>query len=84
MRCWRWAASATLWLVADKLFWDVPLADRPALILSTLMVVLGLQIIAVGLIGEIITFTYAKDLKDYQVERLVEPAPARAREHAVL
>ena len=63
---------ATLWLVADKLFWGVPLADRPALILSTLMVVLGLQIIAVGLIGEIITFTYARDLKDYKVERLVE------------
>jgi hypothetical protein len=50
----------------------VPLADRPALILSTLMVVLGLQIISVGLIGEIITFTYAKDLKDYKVDRLVE------------
>jgi hypothetical protein len=63
---------ATLWLVADRLFWGVPLADRPLLILSTLMVVLGLQIISVGLIGEIITFTYAKDLKDYKVERLVE------------
>jgi hypothetical protein len=63
---------ATLWLVADRLIWGVPLADRPALILSTLMVVLGLQIISVGLIGEIITFTYAKDLKDYKVDRLVE------------
>ena len=65
-------ALATLWLVVDKLVWGVPLADRPALILSTLMVVLGLQIISVGLIGEIITFTYAKDLKDYKVDRLVE------------
>lgn len=63
---------ATLWLAADKLIWGVPLADRPALILSTLMVVLGLQIISVGLIGEIITFTYAKDHKDYKVDRLVE------------
>jgi hypothetical protein len=63
---------ATLWLVADKLIWGVSLADRPALILSTLMVVLGLQIISVGLIGEIITFTYAKGLKDYRVDRLVE------------
>jgi len=46
--------------------------------------VLGIQIISVGLIGEIISFTYAKDVKDYRVERLVEPEQARARERAVL
>lgn len=63
---------ATAWLVAARLFWGVPLADRPALVLSTLMLVLGLQIIAVGLIGEIIAFTYTRDVKDYRVERLVE------------
>jgi hypothetical protein len=62
----------TLWLVASRLIWGVPLADRPALILSTLTVVLGLQIISVGLIGEIITFAHAKELKDYKVDRLVE------------
>lgn len=62
----------TAWLVAARLFWGVPLAERPALVLSTLLVVLGLQIIAVGLIGEIIAFTYTRDLKEYRVERLVE------------
>ncbi|HET6467950.1 MAG TPA: glycosyltransferase [Geminicoccaceae bacterium] len=63
---------ATLYLVAVRLLWGVPLADRPALILSTLLVVLGIQIVAVGLIGEIVTFAYAKELKDYRVERVVE------------
>ncbi len=63
----------TAWLVAARLFLGVQLVDRPALVLSTLMVVLGIQIISVGLIGEIISFTYAKDVKDYRVERLVEP-----------
>lgn len=63
---------ATLWLVAARLIWGVALADRPALILSTLLIVLGLQIISVGLVGELITFTWGKDLKDYKVERLVE------------
>jgi hypothetical protein len=62
----------TLWLITVRLVWGIPLADRPALVLSTLMIVLGLQIIAVGLIGEIIAFTYTRDLKDYRVERLVE------------
>jgi CTP:molybdopterin cytidylyltransferase MocA len=74
----------TAWLVGARLFLDMPLGERPALILSTLLVVLGIQIISVGLIGEIISFTYAKDVKDYRVERLVEPEQARVREHAVL
>ena len=60
----------------------VPLVDRPALVLTTLMIVLGIQIISVGLIGEIVAFTYAKDIKDYRVDRVVEPedevtSPAR-------
>lgn len=66
----------TAYLVIARLFFGVGLVDRPALVLSTLMVVLGIQIISVGLIGEIITFTYAKDIKDYRVERIVEPTAA--------
>ena len=50
----------------------MPLVDRPALVLSTLMIVLGIQIISVGLIGEIVAFTYAKDIKDYRVDRVVD------------
>jgi hypothetical protein len=34
--------------------------------------VLGIQIISVGLIGEIITFTFTKEHKDYKVERIVD------------
>ena len=72
----------TAWVVGARLFFGIPLGDRPALILSTLLVVLGIQIISVGLIGEIISFTYAKDIKDYRVDRVVEPdeevsSPAR-------
>ena len=63
----------TAYLVVARLFFGVPLVDRPALVLSTLMVVLGIQILSVGLIGEIVAFTYAKDVKDYRVDRVVEP-----------
>jgi hypothetical protein len=63
----------TAYLVIARLVFGVPLVDRPALVLSTLMVVLGIQIISVGLIGEIVAFTYAKDIKDYRVDRVVEP-----------
>lgn len=58
-------------LVAQKLFFGQGLADRPALLLSSLLVVLGMQIFALGLLGELIIFTHARDIKDYQVDRVV-------------
>ena len=61
----------TIWLVIERLFFHVALADRPALILSSLLVVLGIQIIAIGLIGEIIIFTHAKELKEYKINRII-------------
>ena len=61
----------TLFLITQRLFFDMSLADRPALILSSLLVVLGVQIIAIGLIGEIIIFTHAKDLKEYKIEKII-------------
>jgi hypothetical protein len=61
----------TTFIVGERLFFDMPLADRPALILGSLLVVLGIQIIAIGLIGEIIIFTHAKDLKEYKIDRII-------------
>ena len=48
-----------------------PLADRPALLLSSLLVVLGMQLFALGLLGELIIFTHARDIKDYQIDEVV-------------
>jgi glycosyltransferase involved in cell wall biosynthesis len=60
------------YMVAQRLFLDQALASRPALLLASLMVVLGLQLFAIGLLGELIIFTHAKQLKEYQVERLIQ------------
>jgi glycosyltransferase involved in cell wall biosynthesis len=62
----------TLVLVTQRIFFDQPLADRPALLLSSLLIVLGLQVFALGLLGELIIFTHARDLKDYQVAEVIE------------
>ncbi len=62
---------SSLYLIWQRLFLNIALADRPALILSSLLVVLGIQIIAIGLIGEIIIFTHAKDLKEYKIDRII-------------
>lgn len=64
-------AVATAYLVIDRLFFGIALADRPALILSSLLIVLGIQVVAIGLIGEIIIFTHARDLKEYKIDRII-------------
>jgi glycosyltransferase involved in cell wall biosynthesis len=71
-------ALLTTWLVIDRLILHHALADRPALLLSSLLVVMGLQLFALGLLGELIIFTHARDLKDYKVDRIIEYAPAEA------
>jgi len=63
--------AATLLLMAQRLWFDVALANRPALFLSSLLIVLGIQIIAIGLIGEIIIFTHARDLKEYKIAKII-------------
>ena len=62
---------ANLYIILERIIWGVPLADRPALILSSLLIVLGIQIIAIGLIGEIIIFTHAKDIKEYKIKNII-------------
>ena len=58
-------------LIIDRLFFDIALADRPAMLLSSLLVVLGLQLISLGLIGELIIFTHARSLKEYKIEQII-------------
>jgi len=60
-----------LYVVVQRLFFGVALADRPALLLSSLLVVLGLQIFALGLLGELIIFTHARELKEYTIDKIV-------------
>jgi glycosyltransferase involved in cell wall biosynthesis len=64
------------WLVVERIVLGHPLAERPALLLSSLLVVLGLQLFAIGLLGELIIFTHAGSIKDYQVERVIQFAAA--------
>jgi len=58
--------------VVQRLFFDMALADRPALILASLLAVLGLQLLAIGLLGELFIFTHARSVKDYQVDEVIQ------------
>jgi len=64
-------ALLVTWLVIERLFFGQGLTQRPALLLSTLLVVLGLQLFALGLLGELIIFTHARQVRDYQIDSVV-------------
>ena len=61
-----------IYLAFERLVLGVPLADRPMLLLASLLLVLGIQIFAIGLVGEIIIFTHAKDLKEYTIDEIID------------
>jgi len=64
--------AVCLALAFDKFVNGQPLADRPALLLGALLIVLGLQIAAVGLIAEIVMFTRARARPTYRIDHVVE------------
>jgi glycosyltransferase involved in cell wall biosynthesis len=66
---------ATAIIVVQRLFFGQPLADRTALLLASLLVVLGVQTFALGLIGELIIFTHASGMKEYTIRRVIQAAP---------
>ncbi len=58
-------------LIVQRLFFDIPIAERPALMLASLLVVLGIQIIGVGLVGELVIFCNSKKIKSYSIEKII-------------
>ncbi len=59
----------TVW---ERLSIDKGLYQRPLFLLSLILVVLGVQIIGFGLVGEIIIYTQARNLREYRIERIWE------------
>jgi glycosyltransferase involved in cell wall biosynthesis len=57
--------------VVQRAVTDQGLADRPILLLGVLLMVLGVQTLSLGLIGEIIIFTHARNVREYQVAEVI-------------
>ena len=60
-----------LYLTIYKLLGNA-IGNRPLLILGVLLMVLGIQLLSIGLIGEVIIFTHAKKVKEYNIEKILE------------
>jgi len=65
-------AFINLYLFVDRMTGVDGIAGRPMLLLGALLLVIGIQMISIGLIGEIIIFTHARDLKEYSIEEILE------------
>jgi hypothetical protein len=59
-------------MVVERVFWNMPMNERPLLILAVLLIVLGIQIGSVGLIAEIIIFTRTTEKSTYRIRQIVE------------
>ncbi len=62
----------TAYLAIERMFYEQGLANRPLLLGGMMLIVLGVQIIGFGLVGEIIIFSQARNLKEYRIERIYE------------
>ena len=60
-----------LYLVYIKFMFNVSIANRPLLLLSALLLILGIQFIIFGIITDILTKLYYKDKKNYNIEKIL-------------
>jgi len=49
---------ATIYLIIERIFFNQPLSSRPLFILTIFMIFIGIQLITMGLLGEIMMRTY--------------------------
>jgi glycosyltransferase involved in cell wall biosynthesis len=66
-----------LYLTIDKLVFGNPIGQRPLLLLGALLIIVGVQLLSLGLIGELIANSRAREGPDVlQVAMVVEPRSA--------
>ena len=62
----------------ERVVFGVPLADRPIVLLAILLVVLGVQFVSLGLLGEMMVRTYheSQGKPIYRIREVIEAGPA--------
>ncbi|MBN1481270.1 glycosyltransferase [candidate division KSB1 bacterium] len=64
-------AVIDLYLFIYRIFGFGGIAGRPMLLLGTVLLVIGLQMIAIGLLGEMIIYTHARHIREYNIEEII-------------
>jgi hypothetical protein len=66
------AGAGILLVVGTQRLLGTPLANRPILVLGTLLLGLGVQAFTIGLLGELIIFFHARNIRDYRIAAIHE------------
>jgi glycosyltransferase involved in cell wall biosynthesis len=72
-----------VYLTTIRLFFNQPIGDRPLVILAALLIMIGVQLIIMGLLGEIMVRTYheTQNKPIYVVRESLGGVPTPAEEH---
>ena len=68
-------AAIGVYLCAIKFFAGEAISQNPFLLLSVLLVSIGVQLLALGLLGELITFSHAGKARPYRVRSISRKQP---------
>lgn len=76
--------SICAWLVLDKLIFAHRLSDRPLLLLGALLIMVGVQLLSLGLVADVVSRTYheSQGKRPYYVRSRLVGAGARGSERA--
>jgi hypothetical protein len=71
--CFGAGAVVSAWLAFQKLAHGAALAERPALLLGVLLIVVGVQLVSLGLVADVLARTYFESQKkpSYHVRSIV-------------
>lgn len=61
----------SLYVLVQKFFLDLPMGDRPFLLIGVFLMVIGIQAASTGLLGEIITFVHGRHKRKYTIEKRI-------------
>ena len=64
-------AGISLYLFVYRVLGIGGISGKPMLLLGVMLLVIGIQMISIGLLGEIIIFTHADSIKDYNIEEIL-------------
>ncbi len=65
-------------IMYERIFMNAGLYGRPIFLVAVMLVVLGVQVIGFGLVGEIIIYTQAHHLREYRIESIYESRSAES------
>lgn len=64
-------AAINLYLFIYRILGFGGIAGKPMLLLGSILFIIGIQMISIGLLAEMIIFTHAKEIKDYNIEEII-------------